>query len=64
MRLSIIAYSTGNLFQTSDSNNNNSCQNQLKSAQVISVNTNMNMVPQNNSLVNLIFTQFEVNLLV
>ena len=59
VRLLIIAYSTGKLFQTADFNNSFE-NNQLKSAQIISVNTNMNITLQNNSLVNLIFTQFEV----
>ena len=63
MRLSIIAYSVDSLFQVISTNqSNNSCSNTKKSAQIISVSTNLNLKPQNNNLVNLIFTQFQVKI--
>jgi hypothetical protein len=62
MRLSIIAYSVDSLFLVTDNKTAN-CSNEYKSAQIISISTNLKLKPVNNNLVKLRFTQFQVKLL-
>ena len=56
LRLSIIAYSKNKLFQTKEKSG---CPKQIKSTQVLSVQTNLEPI-LNQNFVNLVFTQFDV----
>jgi hypothetical protein len=51
----MIGYSKNSLFQTESS------KKQITSTQVISVNTNIKLKPINDSLITLVFTQFDVS---
>jgi hypothetical protein len=57
-RLSIVAYTSLSFFQVYNSTNNSTCLfNQYNNVQIISVSTNLQLKPVNNSLVKLIFTK-------
>ena len=60
LRLSVVAFEKNSLFQTQTKTSNETCSRQLKSIQVISVQTNLVLASVNNSLVNIIFNQIEV----
>ena len=58
----MIAYSKNTLFQTQKAIDVSQCTDQIKSTQVISVQTNVNdeSLFINENFVNIVFTQFEV----
>lgn len=56
LRLSVIAYSKNNLFQTIEKAE---CPRQIKSTQVLSVQTNIKP-GLNQNFVNIVFTEFDV----